>query len=432
MSKEISKEIWDHLVKAGMTPAGAAGMMGNLQSESGLIPNRVEILCLKRLKEHGKVYTDATYTAFVDDGTISKEEFLHPLPGKQYGYGLAQWTSPGRKSGLYDLCKSRKVSIGNLETQLDWLITELKSSYQSVWKTLTASDSVYNAAEIVLKKFECPADTSAAVVKARADNGYVFYNKYATAPATQAAVSQKENKNMTVAEKALQWAIAIAKDQSHGYSQASRWGQPDYDCSSFAISAYRTGAGVPIDINQVNYTGNMQGLLKFGFQDVTGSVNFGTKAGLQPGDIIWYHINGTNGHAAIYAGNGQIVHARGVSKGSAAPGDQGDEIGISAYYSQNWQHCYRYAGGGSGSGGSTPTPAPTVKRYAFSTQMPIVKRGYVGRAAKVWQTIVGVEADGEFGPNTHNATIQFQKANGLTADGEVGPKTWAAGLGGVT
>ena len=60
--------------------------------------------------------------------------------------------------------------------------------------------------------------------------------------------------------------------------------------------------------------------------------------------------------------------------------------------------------------------------------MPIIKKGSIGRAAKVWQTIIGVDADGEFGPNTHNATIQFQKANNLTADGEVGPKTWAKGL----
>ena len=50
----MSKEIWDHLIKSGMTPAGAAGMMGNLHAESGLIANRVEILCLKRLKEHGR------------------------------------------------------------------------------------------------------------------------------------------------------------------------------------------------------------------------------------------------------------------------------------------------------------------------------------------------------------------------------------------
>lgn len=430
----MSKEIWDHLIKSGMTPAGAAGMMGNLHAESGLIANRVEILCLKRLKEHGKIYTDATYTAFVDDGTISKEEFLHPLPGKQYGYGLAQWTSPGRKSGLYDLCKSRKVSIADLKTQLDWLITELKSSYQSVWKALTSSDSVYNAAEIVLKKFECPADMSAAVVKTRAEYGYSYYNKYAgTTTAAPAATTQKESKNMTVAEKALQWAIGIANDQSHGYSQQNRWG-PDYDCSSLAIESYRK-AGVPIDLNQVCYTGNMQQLTKFGFKDVTSSVNLNTGAGLQPGDILYYHISGTNGHTALYAGNGRIVHARGQSYGSSKTGDQGTEIAVTAYSRSKWQHVLRYGGGAaasSGSGTAATPAAPTVKRYAVSTQLPIIKNGSVGTCVKIWQQIIGVTADGEFGPNTLAKTKTFQSQHKCDADGEVGPQTWAAGLGSIT
>jgi hypothetical protein len=64
---------------------------------------------------------------------------------------------------------------------------------------------------------------------------------------------------MTIPESALSWAIAIAKDQSHGYSQQQRWG-PDYDCSSLVISAYKQ-AGVPINTQVVNYTGNMSGLL---------------------------------------------------------------------------------------------------------------------------------------------------------------------------
>ena len=422
----MSKEIYTYLVKAGMTPAGACGMMGNLYAESGLLANRVDVLCLKRLKEHGKIYTDATYTAFVDDGTISRAEFLNPLPGKQYGYGLAQWTSPGRKGGLYDLCKSRKVSIGDLQTQLDWLITELKQAYQSVWNTLTTSDSVYNCAEVVLKKFEQPADVSASVVKTRADYGYKYYAQYADVPA------QKENNAMTVPEKALQWAIDIANDQSHGYSQQNRWG-PDYDCSSLAIQSYRQ-AGVNIDLNQVCYTGNMQQLTKFGFQDVTSSVNLNTGAGLQKGDILYYHISGTNGHTALYAGDGKIVHARGQSYGSPASGDQGSEIAVTAYSRSKWQHVLRYAGSASPSSGSvTPAPAqPTVKRYAVSTQLPIIKQGSVGTCAKIWQTIIGVTADGEFGPNTHKATIQFQKANGLEQDGEVGPQTWAAGLKSIT
>lgn len=41
---------------------------------------------------------------------------------------------------------------------------------------------------------------------------------------------------MTI-DKAIQWALKIAKDPSHGYDQTKRWG-PDYDCSSFLITAW--------------------------------------------------------------------------------------------------------------------------------------------------------------------------------------------------
>lgn len=228
---------------------------------------------------------------------------------------------------------------------------------------------------------------------------------------------------MTIPEKAVEWAVKTANDQSHGYSQSSRWGSPDYDCSSFTISAFRN-AGVPIDINRVNYTGNMSGLLNYGFTDVTKKVNLATGNGLQPGDILWYHKSGTNGHVAIYIGNGKIVHARGASYGSTKPGDQGTEIAVAPYYRGSFDHVYRYTGGGTV---SNPTPA-TKKRYNVTTTLPIVKYGSVGRAVMVWQTIVGVESDGEFGKNTKAATIQFQKANGLEQDAEVGSLTWAAGL----
>lgn len=238
----------------------------------------------------------------------------------------------------------------------------------------------------------------------------------------------------TVAETALNWAIKIANDQSHGYSQSSRWGNPDYDCSSLVISAYKA-AGVPIDTSIVNYTGNMQNLLRYGFKDVTSSVKLSSGSGLQKGDILWYHLNGTNGHTAIYAGNGQIVHARGQSYGSSKPGDQGTEIAVTAYYAGKWQHVYRYGGGAIAAQpaqkttSSASSSAKDKTRYAVSAQLPIIKMGSISRAVKVWQTIIGVDADGEFGVNTNNATVQFQKAHGLETDGEVGPLTWSAGLG---
>lgn len=229
---------------------------------------------------------------------------------------------------------------------------------------------------------------------------------------------------MTIPEKALAWALQIASDQSHGYSQQSRWG-PNYDCSSFSISAYRTGAGLPIDINVVNYTGNLQNLTRYGFKDVTSTVNFSTGSGLQNGDILYYHISGTNGHAAIYAGNGKIVHARGQSYGSSASGDQGSEIAVTAYSRSRWQHVLRYGGAAAG---NTTTVTTGKKRYSVSTTMPIIKKGSIGKAVKIWQLILGVDCDGEFGSITDKATRQFQTAYKLEVDGEVGSQTWGAGL----
>ena len=113
------QKIWNYLKSIGCTNAGAAAMMGNLKAESGLIPNRLEVLCRKRLLEHtGVNWSDEEYTKAVDDGRITRAQFLNPLPNKKYGYGICQWTTTQRKSGLYDLAKSKGVSIGDLDTQL--------------------------------------------------------------------------------------------------------------------------------------------------------------------------------------------------------------------------------------------------------------------------------------------------------------------------
>lgn len=60
---------------------------------------------------------------------------------------------------------------------------------------------------------------------------------------------------------------------------------------------------------------------------------------------------------------------------------------------------------------------------------PTIQQGSTGAAVQQWQQIIGVAADGKFGPNTKAATIAWQRSRGLVADGIVGPKSWTAALG---
>lgn len=213
---DTMKKVWDYLTAHGMTEAGAAGMMGNMYAESGIIPNRVEILCLKRIKEYfGTTYTDATYTAAVDSGKITRARFLNPLPGKVYGYGYCQWTSTGRKAGLYDLCKSKGVSIGDSDTQLEWLMKELKESFSGAYKTLTQTKDILTASNAVLQKFEMPADTSTAIRQTRYNYAKEIYTKYAstnksTTTATASAGSAAASTAAATSRK-LTESEAIAK-----------------------------------------------------------------------------------------------------------------------------------------------------------------------------------------------------------------------------
>lgn len=60
--------------------------------------------------------------------------------------------------------------------------------------------------------------------------------------------------------------------------------------------------------------------------------------------------------------------------------------------------------------------------------MNTIRIGSRGSDVVVWQKIIGVTADGAFGPKTDAATREWQRARGLVVDGIVGPKTWAMAL----
>lgn len=147
---------------------------------------------------------------------------------------------------------------------------------------------------------------------------------------------------MRKAENAVAYAEAIARDNSHGYDQVDRWGNPNFDCSGLVITALEQ-AGIPAKTKGATYTGNMLGACKkAGMQDVTASINLKTGAGLLRGDVL---LNKTH-HTAFYCGNGQIVDARINENGKATGGKSGDQTGkeimVHAYYNYPWTNVLRY------------------------------------------------------------------------------------------
>ena len=220
---------------------------------------------------------------------------------------------------------------------------------------------------------------------------------------------------MSKADVATSWAEAIANDDSHGYSQYSRW-EPDYDCSSLVISAYQQ-AGVPVRDNGASHTGNMYRVFTAtGFADVTDQVNIKTGAGLLRGDALL-----REGHTALYCGNGLEVEACMDENGGIGgePGDQtGYEIMIQLY-NPNWSTVLRYI----------------EEKDTYIFELATISIGYIGDDIKLMQRLLRsrgftdsnghkIEIDGIFGTASEGALLKFQKAHGLVQDGICGPKTW--------
>lgn len=278
-------------------------------------------------------------------GNMEKESNINPgiwqsLNAGNYsgGFGLVQWTPA---TNYTNWASANGYGITDPNGQLYWIHNMTIPSGQwiatsayplSFEQFRVSKDSPEYLASAFLKNFERAGVEVEAERRACARKWYDYLVK---------------NGGDDIIEKAVKWARNIAADNSHGYSQANRWG-PDYDCSSFVTQAYRS-AGLNIGGGAGVYTGNM--IMYFtavGFEKVS-DVNLSTGAGAQKGDVL---LNIAN-HTAMALGNGRLVQAS-SSRGHPEAGDQaGTEIYETNFYSYPWDCVLRYKGGG----GTTP-PEP--------------------------------------------------------------------------
>ena len=161
-------------------------------------------------------------------------------------------------------------------------------------------------------------------------------------------------------EDAVQFAINIANDDSHGYSQGKYPYQgsredPDYDCSSLIYHSLQHAGFHTID----NWHKNPEYMRRYNGQQYSGDADtiWGdlgegwikipwaeAKSNLQRGDILCIPQH----HVAFYVGDGKTVEARGVNnptgRGRYETGDQGGEIDFYDAYGRYWSEVYRYKG----------------------------------------------------------------------------------------
>lgn len=415
----VPEYVYQEGIKQGCTMEACCALLAQLQEESAFNPYNLEDTANKKLgmsdQEYVRSVDNGSYANFVNDG---------------FGFGLFQVTFHTRKRQFLEWMKAKGLSIGNTEGQVAFIWYEMKKDFPGIWEMMKSSHDLYELTKKLLYTWENP-DEKVNNLKRR----YGYAQSW-LAKAQNGSLSKSESgsttggsKSMSKVEQYTQEAINIANDNSHGYSQADRYG-PDFDCSSL-VNYVVQRAGIPVITNGASYTGNMRSAyLRSGFRDVTASCNLNTGSGMMRGDIL---LNDA-AHAAIHIGNGRVVHAR-TDEGNPQSGDQsGNEIRTQSYWNYPWSIVMRYSGDtgesseGSSTSGSTDTPVTTGN----------LRKGSKGARVKELQENLiklGIScgkcgADGDFGNATRDAVIEFQKRafpdQKSEWDGIVGPKTQAA------
>lgn len=389
---------------------GIAGLMGNLYAESGLRANNMEDQYQSKLG-----FTDASYTAAVDNGTYTN--FIYD----SVGYGLAQWTYWSRKRNLLNYAKSQNKSIGDLQMQLEFLVKELEEQYTStVFKVLQTASTIEEATAAVLYNYERPANMQS-LLNQRTQFALMFYE--------QADEQEVEMMIKTYTKK--------QKTQL-----STNFVSTEFDCHGSGCCPTTL-----IDDQLVVYLQKIRD-------------HFGKPITITSGYRCETHNRRVGGATGSYHSKGQAadivvqgITPREVAKYAESIGILG--IGLyetskdgyfvhvdtrtkkSFWYGQSEQGRTTFGGSttssGASSGTSSSTSSSTVTSHhgsskKYSISLYYLQYGDRGRDIQILQQMLvnrgyEIDTDGIFGNNTRNAVKDFQKKVGLSADGIVGADT---------
>lgn len=398
-----AEKMWNFFMDKGLTPYGAAGLIGNIDAESALISINLQDSCQSRIG-----CNDESYVALVDSGVYTKEQFIYD----QAGFGICQWTYWSRKKALYEYAKSTARSIGDLEMQLEFLFIELQNSFKKVLAVLKSATSVKEASDVVLMEFECPYNAESHKIK-RMSFGQKYYTQFVT--------------NSTKGVESMGY-LYFTKGQSVKVSE--HFMSIEFDChGSGCCSETIVNEKLVEYLEKIRNHFNARITITSPYRCPTHNSRVGGAVGSRhsKGDAADIVVEGVAPReVAKYA---ESIGIMGI--GLYETSSDGHFVHIdtrekkSFWYGQ--KEAYRSTFGGSTSSSTTTGTTTTTTTTTCRT----LTWGSTGSAVKELQENLNKlgyscgKADGEYGAKTANAVREFQKARNLAADGIAGPLTQA-------
>lgn len=250
------QRVWNFLKSKGFSNEAAAAIMGNLQQESGIDPNRKQ-------------------------------------SGGGPGRGIMQWEiGSDRFQALEALAKKRGTTWNDLDTQLEFMwyefnnertaVNKLKNKYGMTPKDLMKLKDVNRATVIFEDCYERAGNKQLSKRQNYANQMLKQFKDTDNVKGSSSNVGGSRGSLISAAEQMLGFS----------YSQKNRFGASSADCSSLVGRAMKA-AGITNDAQ----------LTTVSIQSDSRFMKI-SKSQLQPGDIVW-----EKGHMALFIGNNKLIEA---------------------------------------------------------------------------------------------------------------------------
>jgi len=424
----VQEYIISECKKQRLTDEAISALMAQIQAESAFIVNNLEDTANAKLgmtdEQYVKAVDSGSYTNFIRDG---------------FGFGIYQLTFYTRKQNFLNYVRARNGSIGDLKLQVGFMFWEFQNYFAGIWNQMKASHDLYTLTKELLEKWENPYEQ---VENLRVRYGYAqsWMNK---------VKDFKEVNNTMTQNEAIEKVLDLAKGEIGYHEQGDN--VTKYAAYLDSISGFYNGpkngfawCDVFVDYLFVKSFGADIGRrmvcqpLQSAGAGCLYSAQYYKQAGRwvtypQPGDQIFFsYAPGEYSHTGIVesVANGMVNTIEGNTSDMVARRSYPlASSSIVGYGRPNWDLVAE------SSADDFYDVSIDVQDTAASGYVTVVyRKGSTGTAVREYQEKLqrlGYDlgrwgADGDFGADTYNAVVKFQKDHGLEADGEIGPMTMEA------